>query len=302
MDKLQEYAKKLVGISQYRWDAGSAPVSEVLQARMALSQLITQQNQALSQIKQARLALNMLMGTPLLDDRTTGYTINDHGVFQVSVQKTEILPMPDALLLDIDTLYDKAIKARPDLIAALEQVKANQRQIHLLQIQRIPDLNVGFGYPYLKINPRNAPATKTIPIEKTTKTYYDGLALQFSVEIPLFHNQGPELKQARATLEQSQLQVTATLLQLKNDVRTAFLAYELARENIRVYQKTLLPDAERNLNLAQTSYKFGKSPLANVILAQQTVQQSFQGYLQAVSDFQTAWTNLEQAVGEPLPL
>lgn len=296
IDNLERIAQDLVKIAQTRFDAGAAPMADVIQARLALSQTITQKNQALSQIKQARLALNTLLSQSLFNDETTGYTVNDYGMFTLTAQKTEILPLPDSPPLDINPLYERALKNRPDLIAAMQQVKANQAQITLLKAQRVPDPTVSPSYNYLKIN------SKDVPASQAGHTYLQGVGLQISVDVPIFHNMGPELKQAQAILEQSQLQVDATIKQLRNEIRTAYLAYELNRENVRVYQQKLIPDSKENLSLVQTGYQYGKYPLANVILAQQSYYQIIQSYLQAVSSLQTDWGNLEQAVGEPLPL
>lgn len=296
LDTLVDDAKRLVGIAQTRFDAGAAPQAEVIQAKLALSQITIQENQAVTQIKQSRLALNRLLGKPLLNDDTLGYTIDDHGIFKLSAHKTALIPQPEGSVLDVNTLYGRAMKARPDLIAAMQQVRASQDQITLLKAQRIPDPQISPAYGYLAFDSKNAPATHP------GAGFLGGVTLQLSFTVPIFHNMGPELKQARATLAQSQLQVTQTVQQIQNDIRAAYLAYELDRTNILEYRRKLLPDAEKNLHLARESYRYGKSPLANVILAQQNQAQIVQSYLQTLAGFQTDWANLEQAVGEPLSL
>lgn len=294
LDLLVDYAKNFVNIAETRLKAGACPEADVVQARLTLSQMATQENQALSQIKQTQVALNNLLGISMLNDTTQGYTINDYGIFKLSAKKTELIPLPTQKPLDVDILYAKAIKARPDLIAAMQQVKVMQDQIKLIKAQRIPDPQISPIYGYL------TPNSMDIPASQSGKSYLQGITLQVSMTAPIFHNQGPELKQANVALQQAQLQVDATIKQLKNDIRAAYLSYEIDIKNIEVYQNKLIPDAKTNLELAQLSYQYGKSPLANVILAQQNQQQIIQNYLQTVTSFQNDWAKLEQAVGEPL--
>jgi outer membrane protein TolC len=62
----------------------------------------------------------------------------------------------------------------------------------------------------------------------------------------------------------------------------------------------LIPESKKVLELAEKSYAAGKTPLANVILAQQSLQQVIGDYTQAVIRYQTAWGDLESAVGAPM--
>jgi cobalt-zinc-cadmium efflux system outer membrane protein len=267
-------------------------VSEVLQAKLALNQLDTQKIQAESQLKQARLQFNSLLGNTLVDDKSNGYELSDQGYFKLSAQKTALVPFPETLPPNLDDLYQKAQNIRPDLRAALQQIQVNKAQLRLAKAQRIPDLQLSAGYLYI-----NAP-NPTSPTN--SKKLFDGTVLEAGFVVPVFQNQGAEIGKAKTTLLQSKLQLTALHKQIYDDVHTAYTELKAARQNIELYQKKLIPDSADVLHLSQESYEYGKTGLANVILAQQSDQQILQSYLQAVVDYQQAWGDLEKAVGEPL--
>ena len=52
------------------------------------------------------------------------------------------------------------------------------------------------------------------------------------------------------------------------------------------------------VNLAQKSYQYGKTGLANVIVAQQSERETMQGYLDSFSKLVRAWGALQRAYGK----
>ena len=59
---------------------------------------------------------------------------------------------------------------------------------------------------------------------------------------------------------------------IAGDVVIAYNALSVARENIFLYQKNLLPDSETVARLARRGYELGSTDLAVSILAQQEYQ------------------------------
>jgi len=292
LDAQSDLAKNLVYIANKRVEVGAAPISEVLQAQLAYSQIGTQQIQAVTQLKQAQGLLNALLGHPLMPEQEDSYDISDEGYFSGNAQKSELVPLPNAAVPDYNLLLKQAMDKRPDLIAALRQLQYNEDQLKLTQAQRTPDLFVSVGYPFLKLKQSVAPVNG--------QTYYQGIWAQVGFTVPVFHNQGPEIIQGQHQVDQSQLQVKAIQQQLVSDIYHAMQGLNGARDNIRLYRLNLLPSADEVLRVAQKSYQVGKTGLTNVIVAQQQTQQVRQGYIQSVLDYHKAWSDLEKAVGSRL--
>ncbi len=277
-------ADQVVDIARKRVEVGVAPAAELLQAKLARTQLDTQTTQAQGRVQNARTQLNSLLG----EDPQPTAQVRDRGLFNLRIEKTELVPTPDAPMPGVENLLQQAYNLRPDLRALLQQAQVAQNQVRLADAQRTPDLQVGVAYAFTTYTNGNAQGSGFIP--------------SVGLTVPLFYNQGGEIAKARAIFDQVGLQNKALRQQIATDVRTAYQSMTAARENIRKYQTRLLPDSTEVLSLAQESYQVGKTGLTSVIVAQQADQQIRLGYLEAVVAYQNAWADLEGAVGAPLPI
>jgi len=217
-----------------------------------------------------------------------GYDILDEGYFN-GTGKTELVPYPSIPSPNFDTLLKKAQQQRPDLVAALQQVRVNQDLLKLTKAQRVPDVYLSLGVPFLHVKDQFAPING--------KNAYYGFWAQAAFDLPIYHNQKYEIKQGLATLQQSQLQVNAIQKQLVSDLYNAFQSLEGSKSNITLYQQNLLPSSAEVLRLAQKSYQYGKTGLTSVIVAQQQIQQIRQNYIQSVLEYHNSWSSLEKTVG-----
>ena len=275
---------QLVQITRKRVEAGVAPEAELLQAKLARTQLDAQQAQAKGRIQNARIQLNGLFGEP----PEANTVVSDKGLFNLSVTKTELAPSPQSTLPPVEAIVKQAYAQRLDLKANIQQQEVARSQLRLIDALRTPDLQLGLGYVFTTFTNAN-PQTS-------------GVLTTVGVTLPIFYNQNGEAAKAKATLEQTGLQIETSRRQIATNIHVAYQTLSVARENIIKYQNRILSDAEEVQKLAQESYQVGKTGLASVILAQQSVQQVRLGYLDAIVAYQGAWADLESAVGVPLNL
>ncbi|MEH1778423.1 MAG: TolC family protein [Nostoc sp.] len=277
-----ELLQRLVYISRKRFEAGAAPEAELLQAQLVLNQTEPQLGQSRGRIQQARIQLNALMG----DSPTQNIEITDPGIFNVAVKKTEIVPIANAPLPTIDNLLVQAYEQRLDFKSAQQQTKVAKEQLRLAKAMRIPDLQLSGGYQFTTAN--------------TPNSNTNGIFLGVGANLPIFYNQQGEVAQAQVTVDQSIQQESVVRSQIAVDVHTAYEALIIAREKIRKYQSKLLPDSREVLALAQESYQVGKTNLASALAVEQGDQQNRSAYVDAVTAYQSAYADLEKAVGTPL--
>ncbi len=277
----------LVDIANKRFQAGSSPEGDVIQAELALEQTDTQREQALGQLNQAKTHLNALIGNPQGQKE-----ILDLGVFDLGNVGTELAPLPEEGLPSIENMVSKALESRPDLKAAIEQVKVNEGQLSQEKAKQIPDVQFALMYLYSYTPNPYSPVN--------IKKYFDGPSAGATFDLPVFHHQQAEIRKARTAIYQSQLSSQALIKQILNDISMAYSELKVAKQNIDIYKSKLLPESSDVVHLTQESYQYGRSPLSNVILAQQADQQLRQSYVQAITDYHNAWKDLETAVGTPL--
>jgi cobalt-zinc-cadmium efflux system outer membrane protein len=214
--------------------------------------------------------------------------VSDKGLFNLSVTKTELAPSPQSTLPPVEAIVKQAYAQRLDLKANIQQQEVARSQLRLIDALRTPDLQLGLGYVFTTFTNAN-PQTS-------------GVLTTVGVTLPIFYNQNGEAAKAKATLEQTGLQIETSRRQIATNIHVAYQTLSVARENIIKYQNRILSDAEEVQKLAQESYQVGKTGLASVILAQQSVQQVRLGFLDAIVAYHGAWADLESAVGVPLNL
>ncbi len=286
---------KLAAIAEKRFQAGKAPQTEVLQAKLSVSQFDTLNNQAQIRLQQASAALGLLIGeTP---EHIEVIDVNDNGLFTLSAESTEIVPSPARALPPAEQLLAAARQSRPDWKAAQQAREVARRALVLARTQKIPDLFVGGGYQYSTWSRHQPPELSPAP-----NSFGNGAYITVTAENPIFYQYQGEVEQAAAACRQADRQCDLLGCQIARDVVTAYNEVSVARSNIFIFQKDLLPTAAQVAELARRGYQVGKTDLATAIVAQQQYQQILQSYFDAVVSYQTAWADLEKAVGAPLRL
>lgn len=286
---------RLLEIAQKRVEAGKAAPTEVMQARLNVMQFDTLANQAQGRLQQASAALTLISG-----ERPTKVEVidaDDCGLFRLSAEHTDIVPSPLKLLPSLDTLLETAYNSRPDLRTALQQITVNRKALSLAKAQRIPDLFIGSGYTFSTF-------AKHQPSQLLPQPNWlgNGVFLNVTAEVPVLYTHKGEVLQALATLRQSERQLELLKSVIATDLVVAYNEVEVAKQNIALYQDSLLPTAAEAARIARRGYRFGATDLATAIVAQQQYQQTLSGYFDVVSAYQTAWADLEKAVGLALNL
>jgi cobalt-zinc-cadmium efflux system outer membrane protein len=280
----EKLLRELIDIAEKRYKAGAAPQAEVVQATLSHNQIIPLQAQADGRIRQAHIQLDTLLGKSLpseFDVSDKDLSV-DNGVLKIRIKETRLAP--ELQLPPLETLEQQAFDHRYDLQAALKQVTVGQKQLALTRSQRYPDLELGGGYLFFPDKDK----------------LVQGVFTTLNVTLPVYHNQKSETQRDTAALHQNQALLTAMRQRIDNEVETAYAALQTAIVNVHLYEDQLLPQAEDLGQLARLSYQVGKTGLANVILAQQSVLQVRSGYLDAMINYQRALADMEKAIGGPL--
>jgi len=258
-----DQAKELADIARTRFEAGDIAQFEVLQANLAVDRATNDLARLENAERIARATLNQLLNrapdAPLdLRDSLFG--------------KPASISTPE--------LIGRALAANVDLRTAEQQIAAEQSRLKLARAQRVPDLTIEPG------------------LETHDSAFnHPGFKMQVSVPLPIFNRGGAEIKRSSAMLEQLQAERDATRQRVSSDIGRAALNLDSARKQVEFYETKLLPEAERVRELANEAYRIGQTSLLSVIDATRNAREVRQAYLQALSDYQTALADLEQAAG-----
>jgi cobalt-zinc-cadmium efflux system outer membrane protein len=301
IESQRKVAVELMRVASKRFEAGKAARAEYLQAKLGVLQFDTQRNNAQTRLQQASAALAQLIGE--VPRRMEVIDVDDNGIFKLSAEHTDLVPSPKRSLPELAQLLPVAYRERPDMLVAIQQKYADDKALTLAKAQRIPDLFIDTGYQFTtfeKHQPYNLFSPATNPNANVPNS--PGCYINASIENPIFYQHQGEVAQAKATLLQDSDQIKQLRAQIATDIVTAYESVAGARANIYKFQSELIPQAAKVSTQAFRRYQVGKADLSSAILARQQYQQILSSYFDSVVAYQTAWADLERAIGVSLQL
>ncbi|HEU6449612.1 MAG TPA: TolC family protein, partial [Verrucomicrobiae bacterium] len=214
--------RKVVRLLEGQFSAGSISSFEVTQARVILENTQLAQQDAIGQIKQARIQLAGAIGVPLkaLDEIKLSFA--DFKNFPTNLTAPEI--------------RREAVLSRADVRSALSGYAASQSALQLEIAKQYPDIHIGPGYE----------------LDQTDNKW----SLGVSVDLPILnHNQGgvAEAKANRAKAAAHFLTVQANAI---SEIDSAIAGYEAALKKSATAKK-LSVDLQKQLNSVRAQAQAG---------------------------------------------
>lgn len=266
MNEVRDIAVRVRDTAQQRFEAGSAPRLEVMQAQLTLASAENEATAAQGSAAAARAQLNALLGQPL-ESVTTLSTAVDSGE-----------PMTTAAAMML------AQTASTELIALDRQIETQRARIALARSLRVPDL---------------VPTATLTHGAQPEFTY--GWRAGVAVTLPVFTSHRAGVLVEQTTLDQLTAQRQATLVRINGAVTAAAVTAGAQRRLYIRYRDEIIPQALQVEQLAQEAYQLGQTGIATLLPALQATRDVRLRALDAVSQFQNALADLERALGVPLP-
>ena len=256
-------ARELANIARERFEAGDIAQFEVLQANLGVDRATNDLDRLGNTERIARATMNQFLNRP----PDAPLDLHDSLFLRLGPVST-----PD--------LIARSLSQNVELRTAEQQIATEQSRLRLARAQRIPDLTLEPG------------------LETLDSAYsHPGFKMQVSVPLPIFNRGGADIRKSSAMLEQLQAERDAARQRIASEIARASLNVDSARKQVEFYETKLLPAAERVRELANEAYRIGQTSLLSVIDATRNAREVRQAYVQALSDYQTAVADLEQAAG-----
>jgi cobalt-zinc-cadmium efflux system outer membrane protein len=214
----------------------------------------------------ARAAINTLLHRPL--DAPLG-------------EPREIVPAAEAL--DLDELTARAVKSRPDLMAAEARVRATRASLRLAERERdLPDFSVGVDYWQVPNGP-------------------DAYAAMFSINLPWFTGKrSAEARKMEQLLRADEAALDGARHRARFEVRDAWLRTESARKSAALLRTELVPKSAQTVEVSRASYEKDKSSFLDLLDSERSLRDVKLKYIQAMTLYESAAADLERAVGSDL--
>lgn len=290
LGELFDLSAKLLHVADRRFQAGDVPELDVLKARLATSQSEVDVEVGRKRVLRAQQQLNVIMGRAVEQSINVpglpSYSLPDVNPQQGKALRSDVLPNFDKAVPPLEEFIDISTECRLELKSLAKQILVNQANSMGAYGGVIPNPSLAFGKSTAG-NPTLGP--------KLTAVFFT-----LNTELPIANfNQG-DIFQYKATGKQLIYQVASQKNQILSEVTSAYQNLIAQREKIRVYQEHVLADSLEVARLARRSYEVGQSDITSTLQAQQANVQIRGQYLDAVTSYANAFTDLEQSSGRPL--
>lgn len=266
LDDVQSIVIRAREAARQRFEAGSAPRLELLQAELEVSRTQNESVGARGAQSAARARFNALLGMPPTADT------------RIAASGDEAIPRADVALA-------RARQSSAELALLDRRLEAQRARVALAKAMRKPNLTPegswthGFG---------------------TGAAFQNGWKAAVAITLPLFttHKAGVLLEET--TLAQLTSERHAVDVRIAAEVTAAVAVVEAQRQQVGRYRNEILPQAIQVENMADDAYRLGQTGIAAYLQALQATRDVRLRSLQAEADLQSALADLEQAVGAPL--
>jgi outer membrane protein, heavy metal efflux system len=253
--------QKTVDISETRYKAGAISEGDLLKITLQMLQF---QNDVLSAKLakiQALSALRQVLGFESVPD---DYDVEG---------KLEYVPVHTSL----DDLKALALRTRPDLRAAEQNVTAAQSAELLAETNRKRDLTTTFNYSHVA----------------STNTG----AFFFNIQLPFFDRNQGEIARTRHVITQNEQLARETSQQVLTDVVNAYQNLHTSAQIVQLYESGYVDQAIKSRDISEYAYKRGAASLLDYLDAERTYRANQLAYRQALAAYMTALEQMRQAAG-----
>jgi outer membrane protein, heavy metal efflux system len=253
--------QKTVDISETRYKAGDMSEGDLLKIKLQLLQFQSDVFTAKLAKVQALTGLRQFLGFESVPDN-----------YDVEGDLDYL-----AVHAGLDDLKALALRTRPDLRAAQQNLIAARSQEALAEANGKRDLGASFNYSHVA-------ATNTG-------------AFFFNIQLPFFDRNQGEIARTRYAITQSQELASESSQQVLSDVVDAYEALRSNEQIVQLYRGGYVDMARQSRDISEYAYKRGAASLLDYLDSERTYRANQLAYRQALAGYMTALEQMRQAVG-----
>lgn len=253
-------------------EEGIVTQNQVLQARVKHNEVELLRVRAENGLKLSRMALNQLLGLPLLSEL-----------------KLQADFEPAVLTLAKDELTGVALEQRAELHILNQAVAIANELVKVNRAEMLPTVGLVAGYTYTNPNPYNGFQSE----------FGGDYTIGVGVSIPIYHfgDRRRQVSQSRIELEKARLQQEEAKEMISLQVSQGIFSLEEARTR-RELSELSIQQAQENLALWQNLFSEGRATTRDVLEAQAHWQEARQAGITARNEEKMAITRLQKYIGE----
>ena len=181
--------------------------------------------------------------------------------------------------IHFDALTEIGRNHRPEVQAALLQIEKDEGRIHLARKNYWPDFTLGASF--INVTGRSDASGLLRPPSQNGKNIYSFTA---GVNIPI------RRRKYRSILNS-----------VEASVRAVGFRIQTLEEQITLFERTLLPQAEQTLRSTETAYSTGTLGVLDLLDSERVLLEVRLGLEQLRSEYMKSLAEMERAIGAPFP-
>lgn len=252
---------------------------ELLQSDIRYKRMLIELNQAKANLLSAQFHLNKTIN---MEKSENMYDAIETSLFAENLSILSISLLPYEIIEKIAMKYSYALR-----IAEFD-IKQAEAERTVAKSQRIPNFSVAGGAAwqyYYKGEGSNWP----------------GGFVGASLDVPMLYFYGPDVRRANLVIEKSKMDKASFENKLKIALKQDYNNFKYAKENMEYYRE-IMEESRNILEMSKERFSKGKTTFLNLLIVENTHQQTLQDYLHAMDLYYSAYLNLMQNTGHDVLL
>jgi len=201
------------------------------------------------------------------------------------------------IVLDQDLLSGKAHETSPEMNAAFERIEEREKRVHAAKKEYWPDITLGAGYG--NVSGRNDPAGRQFPPPDNGK---DVWSLSVGVNLPIGRRQrDAAVLEATEAMTAAKQDYRARRISVEAAIRSLTFRLRTIEDQTRLFEGTLLPQAEQALRASEAAYSTGAASVLDLLDSERMLLDVKLGLAGFQADYMKTLAKLERAIGGPVP-
>jgi cobalt-zinc-cadmium efflux system outer membrane protein len=205
-----------------------------------------------------------------------------------------------ALTVSLESALERAIGARPDLLAARIEEALDDAALRMARSDAVPNLVASARYS--RVTARfdqfglAGPGGPVVPLRDTDNLLSGGI----SINLPLRNRNQGNIQAAVARRQSAALRRRFVEQVVREEVSTAFRRYQTARQALAIFDEGVIRQSQENVRILRAAYQLGEIRLMDVINEQRRLVDTQRAYTELLKEARLAEVELERAVGAPI--
>jgi cobalt-zinc-cadmium efflux system outer membrane protein len=234
---------------------------------------------------------------------------------------TDPLPLPQERSIDPERLVMVARESRLDILAAQENVAAAEARIKSEYARVFPNVDIGIDF---ERGERRALPGRDILADTARASIANGgltapdiesrgqraaakrqeidytLGPSLGLTLPIFDQNQAQIAKAQFAHQEALALLEALNRSIVQETREAVDRALTAWDIATLFDRELLPQARDTLNISESAYQAGNTPILNVIEAQRSLLEATRARIVALQTAANALIDLERAIARPI--